>query len=400
LLRVQDQSRTERLPQLDGVRGIAIILVLLWHYANGFWTTVAVTAAPGSFGANVLTVLSLSWSGVDLFFVLSGYLIGGILLDHGHDQNGFRVFYARRSLRIVPLYLLVLMIGLIYGLVDKDANILYYLTFTQNIWMAVNGTWAMYWNPTWSIAVEVQFYLALPLLVWLLPRKWVLIVLVSLVAAAPIFRIISLNLNPIAPHILLPCRIDALLCGVLCAYAMRHGKMRQWIFRNTITLYSALGVLLIWPALATMMGWGIGSHEMESFGLTLLAFTYACFLLLAIVEKTGPIAWLTSLSLLRRFGLLAYCIYLIHTFVPSLVFRVVGRSFSPDSGTDWTLLGVSFLIVVCIAQVSWRFFEQPLIRWGHRWRYSGPKISPQRAVAKVSVTLPFNIFAEQVDHGR
>ena len=109
-------SRTERFPQLDGVRGIAISLVLLWHYGFSFWTLEhwpngpefwspalsATSATPGSLGAYVLKLLSLSWSGVDLFFALSGYLIGGILLDHAHDQNGFRVFYARRFLRIVP----------------------------------------------------------------------------------------------------------------------------------------------------------------------------------------------------------------------------------------------------------------------------------------------------------
>ena len=98
----QDQGwRSKRFPQLDGVRGIAIILVLLFHFGP-----YALSPTPGTH-AYALRLVSLSLSGVDLFFVLSGFLIGGILLDHAHEQKAFRVFYARRFLRIVPLYLLV-----------------------------------------------------------------------------------------------------------------------------------------------------------------------------------------------------------------------------------------------------------------------------------------------------
>jgi peptidoglycan/LPS O-acetylase OafA/YrhL len=303
--------------------------------------------------------------------VLSGYLIGGLLLDHVHDPSGFRVFYIRRFFRIVPLYLLVLVIGLTSGPNDV-LPLAYYLTFTQNIWMAVNATWRVYYNVTWSLAVEEQFYLALPVLIWLLPRKWLPGVLSLLVLAAPIFRVISLSFNPTAAHLLFPCRMDALLCGVLCAYAMRHEKIRQWLSRNTFTLYGTLAILLLWPALATLKGWGEGTYKMESFGLTLLAFTYACFILIAVAEKTGPITWLTSLPLLRRLGLLAYCIYLIHLLVLDFIFRVLA---GPNVIIDLVLLGVSLLVIICIAEVSWRFFERPLISFGHRWRYSDKLIS-------------------------
>ena len=365
MLSFQDQASTRgRTPQLDGVRGIAIFLVLLWHYIP----RAALHPPPGSLGAYALKLLDLSWSGVDLFFVLSGYLIGGLLLDHVHNPSGFRVFYTRRFFRIVPLYLLLLVAGLASA-PDNILPLAYYLTFTQNIWMAVNATVDVYYSVTWSLAVEEQFYLALPVLIWLLPRTWLAGVLSLLVVAAPIFRVISFSFNPVASHILFPCRMDALLCGVLCAYAVRQEKIRQWLSRNTITLYGMLAILLIWPALAILKGWGLGTYEMQSFGLTLLAFTYACFMLIAIAEKTGPITWLTSLPLLRRLGLLAYCIYLIHLFVFDFLFRVV-------AGPNLVLVGVPIL-VVCLAEVSWRFFERPLISFGHRWRYSGKLTSPE-----------------------
>jgi peptidoglycan/LPS O-acetylase OafA/YrhL len=360
-------STSERVPQLDGVRGIAIALVLLYHYSF-----VLYHPPPGSPGAYALKLLDLSWSGVDLFFVLSGYLIGGLLLDHVHDPNGFRVFYTRRFFRIVPLYLVVLVIS--SASPGGVSPLVYFLTFTQNIWMAEHATFHVNYFVTWSLAVEEQFYLALPVVIWLLPRKWLGAVLSLLMVAAPIFRLISLNFNPVAPHILFPCRMDALLCGVLCAYAMRQETFRQWLSRNTITLYGVLAILLIWPALATLKEWDSGTYEMESLGLTLLAFTYACFMLIAISEKTGPITWLTSFPLLRRMGLLAYCIYLIHMFVLDFVFRVVpGRNFLPGPILVLVLSG----IVICIAEVSWRFFERPLISFGHRWRYSGKLTSPE-----------------------
>ena len=234
------QGLTERVPQLDGVRGIAIALVLLYHYS-----LVLYHPPQGSLGAYTLKLLYLSWSGVDLFFVLSGYLIGGLLLDHVHDSNGFRVFYTHRFFRIVPLYLVVLLVSLASA--GHVMLLGYYLTFTQNIWMAEHATFHVNYFVTWSLAVEEQFYLALPVLMWLLPRKWLAAVLSLLVVAAPIFRLISLGFNPVAPHILFPCRMDA-LCGVLCAYAMRQEKFRQWLSRNTI---SGTRTLIRWRALVS-----------------------------------------------------------------------------------------------------------------------------------------------------
>ena len=356
------------------MRGIAIILVLLFHYGVQQGGTV-----PGSIGAYVLKGLSLSWSGVDLFFVLSGYLIGGILLDHVHEQNSFRIFYTRRFLRIVPLYAFVLVVGLGCG-AASFAPIYYYLTFTQNIWIATYADFTNYYGVTWSLAVEEQFYVLLPLLVWLLPRTWLPAALVSLIVLAPICRIFALGFfkTPIAPYVLFPCRMDALLCGVLCAYAMSQAKIRDWLFHNRVILYGTLVILLAWPALATLKGWSLFSFQMQSFGFTLLAFAYACFLLIAIVEKSGPVAWLTRLAPLGGFGMLAYCIYLIHPGVLNVVSQVLGRSFP----ADWLLLGVSLISVMIIAGVSWRFFERPLVSLGHRWTYSGqvlPTFQPDRS---------------------
>src|SRR2546430_16200390 len=136
----------KRISHLDGVRGVAILLVLVWHYF-----TSQVVAQPKSFTSYCRHATSLTWSGVDLFFVLSGFLIGGILLDHRNTSNYFRVFYLRRVCRIFPLYFIVLALFLALfatsiatspsfrSLFQDPFPIWSYATFSQNILMGIRG---------------------------------------------------------------------------------------------------------------------------------------------------------------------------------------------------------------------------------------------------------------------
>src|SRR5271155_4280107 len=141
----------KRIPELDGLRGIAILMVLVYHYTGWRW----------------------GWTGVDLFFVLSGFLIGGILMDAKSATNYYSVFYTRRFYRIVPLYavtvcMLPLLLATHYEWFTVGNKIPWYAyaTFTQNFWMVKLeklGTMAL--AVTWSLAIEEQFYLTLPIIV-------------------------------------------------------------------------------------------------------------------------------------------------------------------------------------------------------------------------------------------
>jgi peptidoglycan/LPS O-acetylase OafA/YrhL len=358
----QDQERrSERLPQLDGVRGIAIALVLLFHYGP---PALFPTTAPETPAAYMLKLITLSWSGVDLFFVLSGFLIGGILLDRANEEGALRIFYTRRFFRIVPLYLLVLFVGSALS-PSKLAPFYSYITFTQNMWMVIHDDWRIFYSVTWSLAIEEQFYIFLPFIILLTPRRWFVALLISLLVIAPLIRFVAYDyISSRAPHLLFPCRMDALLLGVLLAYMMRQYRARIWLQRNQVALYIAFALSLLWPAIATHKEWSVGAFPMETFGLTLLALTYALFLLIALVETRGPVAWITNLFVLRRLGLLAYCIYLTHMIVFDFIFERFGRDFSTS-----TLLIICLTGSIAIAEVSWRFFEGPLITFGHRWRY-------------------------------
>ena len=164
------------IPALDGLRGIAIILVMLHHFTY-YRPTSGIDALIGS-------VLFFGWTGVDLFFVLSGFLITGILLDTRGSERYFTSFYARRTLRIFPLYYLVLFLAFVVlpkfpavhpvlaGQADVPPQWPYWLYLT-NFSIADRG-WVHGWvDVAWSLAIEEQFYLVWPLVIWLCPPRLV-----------------------------------------------------------------------------------------------------------------------------------------------------------------------------------------------------------------------------------
>ena len=165
-----------KVPALDGIRGIAVLLVLLHHLSN------YLPHQSRAFSA-AAAVLRTGWVGVDLFFVLSGFLITGILLDTKYAPNYFQSFYARRVLRIFPLYYTVLSAVLLAALLPYAGRWLrpilplphdrwFYFVYLNNWWPLLKDTWhANIIGHFWSLAVEEQFYLLWPLCVWLLPRK-------------------------------------------------------------------------------------------------------------------------------------------------------------------------------------------------------------------------------------
>ncbi len=221
---------SKRIPALDGLRGIAILMVFMRHSIFGMETNSKILAP-------FLTAGQLTWSGVDLFFVLSGFLIGGILLDAKQSPRYFKTFYIRRAYGIFPLYFLVtrlflfrhLPFHLIPGtLGDYSAlsiPLLSYLTLTQNFWMAHLG----WFGPqammvTWSLAVEEQFYVTIPFIIRYCNRRRLVAVLVFVVVAAPLLRVLLQHFahGEFACYVLMPCRADALCMGALAALVVRH----------------------------------------------------------------------------------------------------------------------------------------------------------------------------------
>src|SRR5688572_4277989 len=179
------------------------------------------------------------WVGVDLFFVLSGFLITGILLDTRGSDRYFTTFYARRTLRIFPLYYLVLFLGLVVlpnfpeahqaltGVGDNPPPQWPYWLYLTNFSIADRG-WAHGWlDVAWSLAIEEHFYLVWPLVIWLCPPRVMAALCAVIILAEPAARIFAraTNVDPLPIYVLTWFRVDGLAIGALLALAQRRGLL-------------------------------------------------------------------------------------------------------------------------------------------------------------------------------
>jgi peptidoglycan/LPS O-acetylase OafA/YrhL len=368
-----------RIRELDGLRGAAIAMVVIYHLFQ-----ITLVARPGSALAYLQAAARLSWTGVDLFFVLSGFLIGGILLDSRASTNYYAAFYKRRFFRIVPIYVVTLLltarlISLRLGsesspfmwFTTEGAPWYAYLTFTQNFWMAHAGSFgcnglAM----TWSLAVEEQFYLTAPLYIRALSRRWLARFLVIGICSAPVLRTLLLHFgsdSSVGIYTMMLCRSDALLLGVLSALMLRDERWRGRIRKASVAFYISIPILLLGMAFLTVRAWNLTTSVMKTVGYTWVALFYVTILLFALSRPDSMLSKALRMKWLCWLGTLAYGIYLFHTGVQYLLFGLIcghGATISSIPTLLVTLAAVALTLL--LAALSWRYFEQPLIRLGRR----------------------------------
>jgi peptidoglycan/LPS O-acetylase OafA/YrhL len=378
---MESPTITRHIPELDGLRGIAIIMVMVFHFiyqshigALTFGNTVG-----GRFG-------NIAWSGVDLFFVLSGFLIGGILIDNRRSSSYFTTFYARRILRIVPVYLVILLAYAAFfvipgrTLLGPPSPWYVYATFTENIWMmwGVSTPRPAFFGIAWSLALEEQFYLTFPLLVHFVPRKHLVKVVAGLAVACSAARTIGIYTNRIngyhAYH--LPWfRADALLIGVLCALAVRNDGVREVLSSNLAILYGSGAACLIAIFPMQFDFWTLPTPAMAGIGLTLLPMLFACILLAVVLRPGSLMAGALRFPPLMYIGTIAYCTYLIHRIIPHLLNLAIPTLARTPDGYRLIMLS-STVISIVIASLSWHFFESPLVRLGRTLIMTRPRIVP------------------------
>jgi peptidoglycan/LPS O-acetylase OafA/YrhL len=361
-----------RIAELDGLRGLAILLVVVAHYV----AYALPNCASGGWRAYSLALFRLTWTGVDLFFVLSGFLIGGLLYDAKWSMNYYRTFYFRRLYRIVPLYFLwisTFAIGLhlvgaasagpLRAIFNRDVPAWSYPLFVQNIIMAHRQTFGPSWiATTWSLAIEEQFYLVLPLLVRNLSGRRIAGIALVAISTAPVVRLVlSASGNPyVGPYTLLPCRADALGFGVLAALACRNKDAWLWLSTHRKHLYMALLSLGCAVAKLAHFDW-----LLYNIGLTCIDAFYAVLLLLAVVNP-GRLESGFRNEVLVKVGTVSYAIYIFHLGINELIhFAVYGRE---ARIVDWSSAFVtlaSFAVVILLSALSWGLLEKPLIRHAH-----------------------------------
>jgi len=352
-----------RILELDGLRGCACLLVVLGHYFG--------EVAHGFRG------LRLEWIGVDLFFCLSGFLIGGILLDNRSSPSYFPTFYIRRSFRIFPIYyltvtLLLLALPWFAGLVAPAHWPGLYYGYLQNFQMSFSGIEAPQWlMPTWTLCVEEQFYLLLPLILLLTPARWLLRVLLCLIASASLFRLalVLMSANKLSLYMLPPTEWDLLFTGVLGAYARRSPALWRRLQAGDRRVLKGLifaGLAAV-PLLAIADTW-LGVRSFDVVGR--LAVAAALTGLVMLLVSGAPEGKRFRAPVLCFLGRISYGLYLIHQPVSGILHGALLGD-RPDIGTlpQIAVTLVALAASLAIAHLSWRFFEGPLVRLGQSWRY-------------------------------
>ena len=360
-----EQAKLVRLekyiPQFDGLRAIAILGVLFAH-------TEYLQSVPH------LGFLKYGRAGVDLFFVLSGFLITGILLDTKGSSHYFRNFYARRALRIWPLYfatllvIFVVILGVRRRIGDdaSDSTWLYYVLYLQNLFPHLSRP--AFLAPTWSLALEEQFYVAWPALIFLLPRRRLLAVLASLMLVPLLFRTALLFGG--APYVAVDeftlSRLDAIVIGAIWALWLRsadctESRWRRW---NSYVLGASAAAICLSKLLI---------HQHSSvLSYSFLATGFAGVLGLSLVSSSTDslVGRTLSMAWLRYLGKISYGIYLLH--MPVFIFFEEWRGRWPavlrtTAGGKLLAAVISFAAVFVIASVSWFLFEQPILRLKDRF---------------------------------
>ena len=347
--------------ELDGLRGIAILLVMV----HRFYPRADGTPWP----------IEAGWVGVDLFFVISGFLIATILLDTRDNPDFFRNFYARRVLRIFPLfYLFIGSCLLLFPLqnaefLDAAGSRLWYLLQLGNVPESVLGKSPPYWlAPVWSLAIEEQFYLTFPLLVRAVsPRRlpqW----LVGFAVLALVTRIATTFMFPAnerIQYLFTLCRLDTIAAGCLLAVLVRRVSIEQLQAHARRPVFAGL-VACALVTIATDL------DRTTLFGRTLgysvVALGFAALVLAVLLHRDRGVTAPLRFAPLRYLGKLCFGLYLLHRPADTLV-SAVASHFGYE-GSTLALVPVKIAAAAGLATLSWYFLELRFLRLKKRFSTS------------------------------
>jgi peptidoglycan/LPS O-acetylase OafA/YrhL len=379
----------DRFPALDGLRALAITLVFLEHFGGG------------SHGATILRLINQirlrGWIGVDLFFVLSGFLITGILYDTRHDSHYFKRFFLRRSLRIFPIFYLVVLLLLVltpFLHYHLRAGHLLFLVYLGNFLGNYDFSYYNFLSPThqsmtfnighfWSLCVEEQFYMLWPVVVWLVRDRVKLIrAAIGIAIAAALLR--ALFLHCAGPEIgerwivrTLPFRMDSLVIGGILALVLR-GPHADWWQRLCRPVFLVSGGLVL---AMFIFADGYGSYWFPTFGFTLTALASAGLIGMAL-RAGSPAFRIFYQRPLRILGKYSYGFYVYHdifgwAWIQVLI--VLMKHLHSMALAGIVALGANFLVTFLVAKFSYDLFESKFLRLKKNFEYDSEQAEHRHA---------------------
>ena len=361
-------------PALDGVRGLAILTVMLYH--------MTLIDGANAFDRGVLGVIKAGWLGVDIFFVLSGFLITGLLYDAKGSAHYFRNFYARRTVRIFPLYYAVVALCLIvlpriphpkaasFGRIAGD-EIWYWLYLSNFSISNANGWRHAILDISWSLAIEEQFYLLWPAIVFACTRRTLLKVCAGMIVAAILTRaaIASTGAHWIHNYVLTPARMDGLAVGAAIALFARGEGGLVGLVPAARRAAPVLGALLL--GLFAVSGHSAIERPLfQVVGFTTLELFLGSLFVLGLTASPTD-TWVGRRlggRFLRTLGKYSYALYLFHLPLRALVrdtvygapqFPVIAGSLLPAQIAFYAAAG---LVTFAAAFLSWHLFEKHFLK--------------------------------------
>jgi peptidoglycan/LPS O-acetylase OafA/YrhL len=377
------------LPALDGLRGFAALFVVLLHLTMQI-------KHPHTIVAMVLKYTFIyGWTGVNLFFVLSGFLITGILDDAKGSTNYFRVFYARRMLRILPLYYGALAILFIMPhVVGTPGAQKFIVHFSRQIWYWVylqnyRGLPLLFIGVAghfWSLAIEEQFYLVWPLIIFLLSRKRALYLCAAILPLEILYRIVMGAVYPrLAGHTITLAALDGLAVGSALALLYRTHNGTRWIRKHLLAIGASSLAAIV--AVEVLRSRPVARAVME----TLLAIFYGCLLVYAIEARRGPAARFFRAKIMKFYGRYSYGLYVLHVpLIPiAYLVGVTPRTLAfGGSEVVGALLYVALMMSVSTAAawISYNVYEKHFLRFKRHFAYTRPvEAVPHREPAVVGM---------------
>jgi peptidoglycan/LPS O-acetylase OafA/YrhL len=365
------------IPALDGVRGIAICAVLFVHSFP-----IVTAALPQETARMISRIGDVGAFGVDLFFVLSGFLITGILIDTRSSPRYFRNFYARRFLRLFPLYYLYLaFVALLLpwlhaifrtSIPDYNGNWWWYLLYFCN-WKTGNAVGDPSLGHFWSLAVEEQFYLVWPAIVLLLSRRY-------LVLCCGAVTLLSLGLRLAWAHDnvywnviyrLTVTRLDTLALGALAALAVRSQRWRPLCEKYSgAMILAGMGTFAMIVALVGSASWE--EKPIQTIGAFAAAVGFTGLVLGAALYRSGPLYRFLMSPVLTAYGKYSYGIYVYHVVVllhcDWIASWIVRHSPWTHLMAPITIVVMANIAVFFIARSSYLLFEKPILSYKARFR--------------------------------